>query len=124
MLYRRSPEPSLCSAMKNVVAEALGPAEEMLGVLEKNWADDQFARGAYSLFYPPAVMSSFWPAMQEIFETNRLGQNLWIAGADYSLEWIGYMNGAILAGETVALKIVQNLHQGHEEIISSRILEA
>mmetsp|Transcript_28535 Transcript_28535/g.40125 ORF Transcript_28535/g.40125 Transcript_28535/m.40125 type:complete len:516 (-) Transcript_28535:86-1633(-) len=99
------------AVMQNILAEALGPSEEkMVEVLSKNWADDEFARGGYNIFFPPGVLSSFWPAAQRIYEQRQLGPpGLWISGGDYSLPCLGYMNGAIQTGEETAMKIIREL---------------
>lgn len=99
------------AVMQNILAEALGPTEEkMVEVLSKNWADDEYARGGYNIFFPPGVLSSFWPAAQRIYEQRQLGPpGLWIAGGDYSLPSLGYMNGAIQTGEETAMKIIKEL---------------
>mmetsp|Transcript_43858 Transcript_43858/g.102444 ORF Transcript_43858/g.102444 Transcript_43858/m.102444 type:complete len:512 (+) Transcript_43858:2-1537(+) len=113
--FIRLPQEKQETAMQNILAEALGQpeGEKLINVVKKNWADDEFARGAYNVFFPPGVLSSFWPSVQRLYEKRQLGPpGLWIAGADYSLTSEGYMNGAIQTGEETALKIIKTLTEG------------
>ncbi len=57
------------------------------------WASEPYTRGAYGTFNPPGVLTSLGPV-----SSPTVGR-LHFAGADYSAEWPGYMDGAIRSGE-------------------------
>ena len=60
------------------------------------WATEAFTLGAYGSFNPPGVLTSLGAAV------HRPVGNLRFAGADYSAEWPGYMEGAIRSGAAAA----------------------
>jgi monoamine oxidase len=67
------------------------------------WATEAFTLGAYGSFNPPGVLSSLGAAVQGP------AGNLHFAGADYSPEWPGYMEGAIRSGGAVAEEVLAAL---------------
>lgn len=60
------------------------------------WATEPYTRGAYGSYNPPGVLTSFGAA------THAGLPPLHLAGADWSPEWPGYMDGAIRSGEKAA----------------------
>ena len=64
------------------------------------WAKEQYSGGAYGSFNPPGVITSLAAAV-----AGPVG-NIHFAGADYSPEWPGYMEGAIRSGEATATKVL------------------
>ena len=60
------------------------------------WAREQYTGGAYGSFNPPGVITSLGEAVAGPVE------NIHFAGADYSPQWPGYMEGAIRSGEAAA----------------------
>jgi monoamine oxidase len=66
------------------------------GYADMVWATEAFTLGAYGSFNPPGVLSSLGAAVHGPVA------NLRFAGADYSPEWPGYMEGAIRSGSAAA----------------------
>ena len=67
------------------------------------WAHDPYAGGAYGSFNPPGVITSLAASVSE-----PVG-NIHFAGADYSTEWPGYMEGAIRSGAAAAKAVLAAL---------------
>ena len=61
------------------------------------WATAAFTRGAYGTYNPPGVITSFGAATAG----GAIGP-FHLAGADWSPQWPGYMDGAIRSGEKAA----------------------
>ena len=77
--------------------------------MEHNWADQPFTRGAYASYFPPGVLSGFWPTWREIIEEHNASaamRRLWIAGADYAGNGMGYIDGAIKSARAAAERII------------------
>ena len=78
-----------------------------LEVVAHNWADQQYARGAYTGYFPPGVQSQpeTWSAFAGLATApaGGLAQNVWLAGSDYTVGFgNGYIEGAIRGGYTAA----------------------
>src|SRR5213078_231159 len=71
--------------------------------LDMVWARESYTRGAYGSFNPPGVLTSMGAAV-----AGPAGL-LHFAGADYSPEWPGYMDGAVRSGERAAAKVLAEL---------------
>jgi monoamine oxidase len=67
------------------------------------WAAQPSSGGAYGSFNPPGVLTSLGAAVAGPVD------NLHFAGADYSAQWPGYMEGAIRSGEATAAKVLAAL---------------
>eukprot|EP00928_Gymnodinium_smaydae_P005700 TRINITY_DN11952_c0_g1_i1.p1 TRINITY_DN11952_c0_g1~~TRINITY_DN11952_c0_g1_i1.p1 ORF type:complete len:605 (-),score=87.61 TRINITY_DN11952_c0_g1_i1:78-1892(-) len=83
-----------------------------------NWADQPFARGAYSNFFTTGVMSvpEFW----EAYRQKEKLPNVFVAGSDYHAGYgNGYIEGAIrdgqLAADRAAEKLQRKLRGGENE---------
>jgi monoamine oxidase len=74
-----------------------------IGYADMVWAAEAFTLGAYGSFNPPGVLTSLGAAVE-----GPVG-NLWFAGADYSVEWPGYMEGAIRSGAAAAKQALATL---------------
>mmetsp|Transcript_8547 Transcript_8547/g.16221 ORF Transcript_8547/g.16221 Transcript_8547/m.16221 type:complete len:506 (+) Transcript_8547:30-1547(+) len=100
------------SAILAVVRDAFGEGheEEIEEVVEHNWADDEYSRGAYSAFHMTGVLTNFWDALSRMYFSHQLGTpGIWIAGADYSSRGLGYIDGAVRSGVRAASLIIQEL---------------
>jgi monoamine oxidase len=73
------------------------------GYADMVWAAEAFTLGAYGSFNPPGVLTSLGAAVQGA------AGNVHFAGADYSPEWPGYMEGAIRSGAATAEKVLAAL---------------
>ena len=78
---------------------ALGPS----GYVDRVWARETYTRGAYGSFNPPGVLTSLGAAV-----SGPVGR-LHFAGADFSAEWPGYMDGAIRSGQRAAAEVLARL---------------
>ena len=84
-------------------------AAAALSIVEHNWADEPYSRGA-TTFFPPGAIDSFWPAWSRLADerngSSAMGR-LWIAGADYDAQALGRIDGAIGSGQDVAHRILR-----------------
>lgn len=107
--------------MTNYFAASFGEpptdgSADVLNVSAVNWADEAYSRGAFGTFHPPGVLTSMWKTLAPILQESRLGpEGLWIAGADWSLDSFGYMEGALrtgrLAAERIAASVTRDISQ-------------
>jgi monoamine oxidase len=82
------------------LARYFGPrAQSPTHYVDMVWAREQYTGGAYGSFNPPGVITSLAEAV-----AGPVG-NIHFAGADYSPEWPGYMEGAIRSGEAAATAV-------------------
>lgn len=77
--------------------EALEPAH----YVDKLWLEEPYIGGCYTTYYPPGVLTQYGPAIRE-----PIGSRIYIAGTETALQWTGYMNGAIEAGERAAREVL------------------
>jgi len=82
-----------------------------------NWADQPFARGAYTGFMPPGVLSvpEFWKSYRNMEKL----PNVFLAGSDYHTGFgVGYIEGAIRSGQLAARRVQSrlNAHRGRIDI--------
>jgi len=68
--------------------------------IEKNWAEEQYSGGCYFTRYPPGVLTSLGDAIRQP------SGRVFYAGAETATAWVGYMNGAIQAGERAAREVL------------------
>jgi len=89
-------------------------ATNATGVIEHNWADFPYTRGAYSSYFAPGVLSDFWETHQALRAHNgSVGmRGLWVAGSDYSGRGMGYIDGAIMSGQQAAERIIAQFKEG------------
>ena len=71
--------------------------------LDMVWAREPYSGGAYGSFNPPGVITSLAAA------ASAPAGNVYFAGADYSPEWPGYMEGAIRSGDAAAAQVLATL---------------
>jgi len=89
--------------LTNLSAYFGAPAKQPTQYVDMIWAHDQYAGGAYGSFNPPGVITSLGEAV-----SGPVG-NIQFAGADYSAEWPGYMEGAIRSGSAAARTVLASL---------------
>ncbi|XP_067668960.1 amine oxidase [flavin-containing] B-like [Haliotis asinina] len=73
---------------------------EPVGYVEKNWMDDEYSRGCYSVTPPPGVLTEYGR------EIRKPHHRVYFAGTETATEWMGYMDGAIQAGERAAREVL------------------
>jgi monoamine oxidase len=79
----------------------LGPeAREPTALIVQDWNKEEWSGGAYSAHYPPGVLTKAGAALWEA-----CGRVHW-AGTETSLEWTGYMEGAVRSADRVVREIV------------------
>lgn len=87
-----------------------------------NWADQPFARGAYTGFFPPGVLSvsQYWTAYHQMEKV----PNVFLAGGDYHVGFgNGYIEGAIRDGQDAATRVEQRLRKTPSgPTLSSRVV--
>jgi len=92
------------TAVLGSLARYFGPrAQTTMHYADMVWAREPYTGGAYGSFNPPGVLTSLGAAV-----AGPVG-NIHFAGADYSPEWPGYMEGAIRSGEAAAAKVIASL---------------
>ena len=92
------------SAVLASLARYFGPrAAQPVAYVDRVWARETHTGGAYGSYNPPGVVTSLSEAV-----SGPVG-NIHFAGADYSAEWPGYMEGAIRSGSAVASEVLRAL---------------
>ncbi len=69
--------------------------------IDRAWANEEFSRGCYGGFMPPGAWIENGPALRA-----PIGPVHW-AGAETSVVWNGYMDGAIRSGERAAAEAAE-----------------
>jgi monoamine oxidase len=78
-----------------------GSAAETPNVyLEKDWSAEEFTRGCYGAHFAPGVWTSYGDTLRP-----PVGRLHW-AGAEYAVEWNGYMEGAVRSGAATAQEVL------------------
>ncbi|MFE3228039.1 flavin monoamine oxidase family protein [Nocardia sp. NPDC059228] len=78
-----------------------GPAAaNPISYVEKDWSAEEFTRGCYGAHFAPGVWTSYGDVLRE-----PIGRVHW-AGAEYAVEWNGYMEGAVRSGRRTADEIL------------------
>ncbi|XP_069035008.1 amine oxidase [flavin-containing] [Lepisosteus oculatus] len=85
-----------------IYAKVLGSEEALHPVHyeEKNWAEEEYSGGCYTVYFPPGILTQFGKVLRE-----PVGK-LFFAGTETATEWSGYMEGAVQAGERAAREIL------------------
>jgi monoamine oxidase len=102
-LFALSPEQRRAAALGSLARYFGSAALNPTGYADMVWAAEAFTLGAYGSFNPPGVLTSLGAAVQGA------AGNLHFAGADYSPEWPGYMEGAIRSGAAAAQAVLAAL---------------
>lgn len=86
------------------LAVCYGPsALEPLDYIDQDWSAERWSRGCYGGFGPPGLLNACAPALRAT-----VGRIHW-AGTETALEWCGYVEGALAAGERAALEVIEAL---------------
>ncbi|WP_350278796.1 flavin monoamine oxidase family protein [Kribbella sp. HUAS MG21] len=81
---------------------ARSPREVLVG----SWSEETWTRGCYAAFHPPGLWTSFGACLRQPH-----GRVHW-AGAETATRWIGFMDGAVTAGERAASEVLSCRVQG------------
>jgi monoamine oxidase len=73
--------------------------------LEKNWAKERWSRGCPVAHTPPGVLTKYGPWLR------RAVGRVHFAGSETSDYWIGYMDGAVRAGQRAAREVIAALRR-------------
>ncbi|XP_078064890.1 amine oxidase [flavin-containing] B-like, partial [Mustelus asterias] len=73
--------------------------------VEKNWMEEPYSGGCYASVFSPGVLTSFGEVLRQ-----PVGR-IHFAGTELANEWIGYMDGAVQAGERAAHEILHRLRK-------------
>jgi monoamine oxidase len=102
-LLRASPAARRRAALESLARYFGDRAKAPRDYVDQVWAREPYTRGAYGSFNPPGVLTSLGPDV-----AGPVGV-LHFAGADWSPQWPGYMDGAIRSGERAAAEALQGL---------------
>ncbi|KAH7196095.1 amine oxidase [Fusarium oxysporum] len=82
-------------------ARYFGPkAREVQSWVLQRWDNEEFSRGGHTGLFPPNVWTQFGPAL------TKPARGIYFAGTEASSYWAGFMEGAVIAGEEAAAKIL------------------
>lgn len=74
------------------------------------WPNEQFSGGCYSAVFPPNVLSQYGSVLRKPIQfDDSESPNIWIASTETALQWIGYMAGALEAGERTIKEIIKTI---------------
>ena len=100
--WQRLPEADRRRQVLDCFARYFGPeAANPTSYLEKDWSAEEFTRGCYGAHFAPGVWTSYGDILRE-----PVGRIHW-AGAEYAIEWNGYMEGAVRSGRRTAQEILK-----------------
>lgn len=104
--WQRLPAGQRRAAVLERFRHYFGPrAAEPVGYVEKDWSAEEFTRGCYGAHFGPGTWTAFGPALRE-----PVGRVHW-AGAEYAVEWSGYMEGAVRSGRATADAVAAELER-------------
>jgi monoamine oxidase len=99
--WQQLPEAERRRAVLDSFVRYFGPqAAQPSAYTEKDWSAEELTRGCYGAHFAPGVWTSYGPALRP-----PVGRIHW-AGAEYAVEWSGYMEGAVRSGEATAREIL------------------
>lgn len=102
--WQRLPTDERRSAVLDCFTTYFGPeAANPISYVEKDWSAEEYTRGCYGAHFAPGV----WTSYGDILRTP-VGRIHW-AGAEYAVEWNGYMEGAVRSGRRTASEVLEEL---------------
>ncbi|EXK27624.1 monoamine oxidase [Fusarium oxysporum f. sp. melonis 26406] len=94
-------EEEIFAAVTEDFARYFGPkAREVQSWVLRRWDNEEFSRGGHTGLFPPNVWTQFGPAL------TKPARGVYFAGTEASSYWAGFMEGAVIAGEEAAAKIL------------------
>ena len=102
--WQRLPDDERRRTVVDSLVRYFGPeAGRPSAYLEKDWSAEEFTRGCYGAHFAPGVWTSYGDVLRR-----PVGRVHW-AGAEYAVEWNGYMEGAVRSGRATAHEILAEL---------------
>ncbi|MHC1558309.1 flavin monoamine oxidase family protein [Actinomycetospora sp. C-140] len=102
--WQRLPDDERRAAVLDCFARYFGAeAAAPTSYVEKDWSAEEFSRGCYGAHFAPGTWTSYGPALRA-----PVGRIHW-AGAEYAVEWAGYMEGAVRSGRATADEVMTEL---------------
>lgn len=99
--WQRLPEAERRQAVIDCFVRYFGPqAAHPIAYAEKDWSAEEFTRGCYGAHFAPGVWTSYGDVLRI-----PVGRIHW-AGAEYAVDWNGYMEGAVRSGSATAQEIL------------------
>lgn len=99
--WQRQPEAERRQAVLDCFVRYFGDAAASpTSYVEKDWSAEEFSRGCYGAHFGPGTWTAYGPALRE-----PVGRVHW-AGAEYAVEWSGYMEGAVRSGRATAAEVL------------------
>lgn len=99
--WQRLPAPERRRAVLDCFTRYFGPrAGNPTAYVEKDWSAEEFTRGCFGAHFAPGVWTSYGPALRAPVD------RIHWAGAEYAVEWNGYMEGAVRSGAVTAREIL------------------
>lgn len=99
--WQRLPADERRRAVLDSFSRYFGPrAGSPTAYVEKDWSAEEFTRGCYGAHFAPGVWTSYGPALRP-----PVGRIHW-AGAEYAVQWNGYMEGAVRSGSATAREVL------------------
>ncbi|WP_431903203.1 flavin monoamine oxidase family protein [Amycolatopsis thermoflava] len=99
--WQRLPEDRRRQAVIDSFVRYFGPqAGTPTAYVEKDWSAEEFTRGCYGAHFAPGV----WTAYGDVLRPP-IGRIHW-AGAEYAVQWNGYMEGAVRSGSATAQEVI------------------
>ncbi|MBD8869898.1 flavin monoamine oxidase family protein [Nocardioides donggukensis] len=100
--WQRLPEAERRRQVLGSFTRYFGPqASQPTAYLEKDWSAEEFTRGCYGAHFAPGVWTSYGDVLRD-----PVGRIHW-AGAEYAVEWNGYMEGAVRSGRRTAAEVLE-----------------
>jgi monoamine oxidase len=95
------------AALMSALECCFGPrATSPIACFERDWAAEEWTRGAYGGYMPPGVWTRYGSALRAPIEP------LYWAGSETAVEHAGYMEGAIESGERTAAEVLARAGAG------------
>ena len=92
------------SAIVEDLVRLYGPeASKPTWYIDRDWTAEEFSGGCYSALFGPGQLTALGPALREPVGL------LHFAGCETATRWIGYMDGALQAGERAADEILSKV---------------
>ena len=99
--WQRLPDAERRQTVIDSLVRHFGPqAAHPTAYVEKDWSAEEFTRGCYGAHFAPGVWTGYGDVLRP-----PVGVIHW-AGAEYAVEWNGYMEGAVRSGRATAQEII------------------